>query len=117
MVSTPLRRSATPLRDTSLRSKRKMVAPNNQQRFSEIFLRYGQVPLGSNADAEPLLKEVSLSETTIPERLSVRLSSDDVLSLGDSYGDPIAGDPTTFDFLRITMSDGRKKSRYSILRY
>lgn len=81
-----------------------MAALNKPERYSDIFLRHGQVPLGQNPHAEPSLDEVSLSAAAISDSLSDVLTSDDVLSLGDSHGNPMAGDPATFDFLRITLS-------------
>ena len=86
-----------------------MVALNTQERYSKIFLRYGQVPLGQNPDAEPSLEEITLSEDSIPAKVVEILDSDDVFSLAESYGNPVAGDPATFDFLRITLKNGREK--------
>jgi len=81
----------------------------NQPRIVKIFLRYGQLPLGTNPDAEPNLKDVELNEDDIPKDLSEILIDDDVISLGSSYGDPSAGDPAIFEFIRIDTSDGRAK--------
>ena len=85
-----------------------MVAMN-QPRIVKIFLRYGQLPLGTNPDAEPNLKDVELNEDDIPKDLSEILIDEDVISLGSSYGDPSAGDPAIFEFIRIDTSDGRAK--------
>ena len=86
-----------------------MVAINASRKFSKIFLRFGQVPLGGNPDARPLLDEITLTGASISDTLSKRLNEDDVLSLLDSYGDSMAGDPSTFDFLRVTTSEGVDK--------
>ncbi len=86
-----------------------MVGINATRKFSKVFLRFGQIPYGGNADAEPLLEEISLIGASISNSVSRRLNEDDVLSLGDSYGDATAGDPCTFDFLRVTTSDGIEK--------
>jgi len=86
-----------------------MVEINANRKFSKVFLRFGQVPLGANPDAEPLLEEVNLTDASISDSLLHRLTEDDVLTLGDSYGDSMAGDPSTFDFIKVTTSDGIEK--------
>ena len=86
-----------------------MAAPNTSRKISKIFLRFGQVPLGSNPDANPSLDEITLTGASIPEALSKKLIEDDVFSLGGSYGDSMAGDPSTFDFLKVTTSNGEVK--------
>ena len=86
-----------------------MVSINASRKIAKIFLRYGQVPLGSNPDAKPSLDEITLSGTSIPDALSRKLIDDDVFSLSESYGDSMAGDPSTFDFLKVTTSNGELK--------
>ena len=81
-----------------------MVAINTSQKISNIFLRDGQVPTGSNPDAKPSLDEITLTSTSIPDALSRKLINDDVFSLSESYGDCMAGYPSTFDFVKVTKS-------------
>ena len=76
--------------------------------IEKVFLRYGQVPLGTNLDAEPSLEEVEIRGSALSDALRTRLTDDDVFSLSNSYGDAEAGDPVTFDFMRITTSEGIK---------
>jgi hypothetical protein len=90
-------------------SPKKMVALNRQRDYSEVFLRFGQISLGSNPHAEPSLEEAVFTGNGISEELSARLNVDDVFSLEESYGDPMVGDPATFDFLRITTTNGEQK--------
>ena len=85
------------------------MAINNQQKFAEVFLRFGQVPLGSNPQAKASLEEISFDTQSVPDFVTDRLVEDDVLTLADSYGDPMVGDPATFDFLRVKTTDGTKK--------
>ena len=73
------------------------------------MLRYGCVPLGGNPHAEPSLNEIILKGDQLNMELLQRLHEDDVLSLDDSYGDPLAGDPVLFDALRITLTDNSIK--------
>ena len=81
----------------------------NQPRIVKIFLRYGQLPLGTNPDAEPKLKDIELYDVDLPKDLSKILIDDDVFSLGSSYGDPSAGDPAMFEYIRVESSDGVTK--------
>jgi hypothetical protein len=86
-----------------------MVTLNASRIISKIFLRFGQVPLGGNPDAKSFLDEITLTCASIPDALSRKLIEDDVFSLSESYGDSMAGDPSTFDFLRVTTSNGDLK--------
>lgn len=86
-----------------------MFTRNSQKQFSEVLIRFGQVSLGGNPDGAPKFEEIRFKIDAIPESVTERLIEDDVFSLADSYGDPMAGDPTTFDFLRVKMADGTKK--------
>jgi hypothetical protein len=86
-----------------------MITHNASRIITKIFLRFGQAPLGVNPDAKPFLDEITLTRASISDALSRKLIEDDVFSLSESYGDPIAGDPSTFDFLRVTTSNGDLK--------
>lgn len=86
-----------------------MVARNTRMKIEEIFLRYGEVPLGKNSQVKPSLKEIQIHTDKMSASLRSRLNEDDVMSLGDSYGDPTTGDPVMYDFLRIKTKDGRIK--------
>jgi len=86
-----------------------MVVLNASRKISKIFLRFGQVPLVSNPEAKPSLDEITLTGSSIPDALSKKLIGDDVFSLTESYGDSMAGDPSTFDFLKVTTSNGELK--------
>jgi hypothetical protein len=86
-----------------------MITHNASRIITKIFLRFGQAPLGGNPDAKPFLDEITLTRASISDALSRKLIEDDVFSLSESYGDPIAGDPSTFDFLRVTTSNGDLK--------
>jgi len=76
--------------------------------IKEVFLRYGQLPLGTNPHAEPFLEEIRLYNSAISDSLRTRLIEDDVFTLKNSYGDAGAGDPAIFEFLRIETSAGKK---------
>ena len=73
------------------------------------MLRFGQVPLGINPHEERSLEDISFEGNEIPDQVSDRLNEDDVLSLNESYGDIAAGDPSSFDFLRVLTTCGVEK--------
>ena len=58
-----------------------MVALNTQERYSKIFLRYGQVPLGQNPDAEPSLEEIGTSVRAMLQSMFPHL--EDLEAFGD----------------------------------
>ena len=74
--------------------------------IEEVFLRWGQMPLGTNPDAQPSLDEVTIHRSGISKSLLGCLEADDVFSLKGSYGDPTAGDPDVFEFLPVTTTIG-----------
>ena len=81
----------------------------NQPVIINILLRHGQLPLGANPNAEAKLQDVEFNGNPIPQGLIDILIKDDIWSLSPSYGDPSAGDPAMFDFIRIKASDGSTK--------
>jgi hypothetical protein len=77
--------------------------------IEEIVFRHGQISGRKDASAQSTVKEVVIRGSDISENLRERINSDDIFSLNESYGDPAAGDPILFEFVKLKTRDGRKK--------
>lgn len=80
----------------------------NKSQIEKIVFRYGQVSKGKDASIQSTVKEIILSGSEISENLRERIQSDDIFSLGESYGDPTTGDPIMFESIKLKTEDGTK---------